>query len=94
MSCETCKYEQRIVSLEKDSERNQVTHKEFFSKFEDLNINGARSDEKYAAILTAIARLETQVSELVSKPSKRWDSIIVALIGALAGVAVGYFVGG
>lgn len=92
MPCDICKNEQRIVALEKDIERNTKTHRDFYDRFEELNINGARSDEKYANILTAIARLETQVSELVAKPSRRWEAVIAAIIAASVGVAIGYFV--
>lgn len=89
--CIECRNEQRILCLEKDSERNQGTHKEFFNKFENLNIDSARSDEKWIKVLEAIAELKEQVAELAAKPSKRWESVIAALIAAAVGGLVGYF---
>lgn len=92
MACEGCKNEQRITSLEKDSERNQATHKEFFNKFEEININGARSDEKYMNILAVLSEVKAQVSQLLAKPSKRWDAAVMAAITAIVGIAIGYFI--
>lgn len=92
MVCENCPFEQRIIFLEKDSERNQQTHKDFHAKLENLNVNDATSDVKYGNILLAIGKLEAQMAELLAKPSKRWDGIVMAAITAIVGMAVGYFI--
>lgn len=92
MACEDCKFEQRILNLEKDSERNQATHKEFYDRLENLNINDATSDVKYGNILLAIGKLEAQMAELLAKPSKRWDGVVMASITAIVGLVVGYFI--
>lgn len=87
MPCESCKNEQRIIALEKDSERNQITHKEYFSRFEESNINGARSDEKYINLLAMMSEVKKTVDELVAKPAKRWDGLTQTLI-ACAGTGI------
>lgn len=92
MSCENCPFEQRIIFLEKDSERNQQTHKDFHEKLESLNVNDATSDVKYGNILMAIGKLEAQMAELLAKPSKRWDGAVASAIAALVGLGIGYFV--
>lgn len=92
MLCEDCKFEQRILALEKDSERNQTTHKEFYDKLESLNVNDATSDVKYGNILMAIGKLEAQMAELLAKPAKRWDGIVMAAITAIIGIVIGYLV--
>ena len=50
MECEHCGLEKRVADLEKDSERNQHTHKEFYGKFEELGRGQAVADERYSAI--------------------------------------------
>lgn len=92
MECENCKFEQRLLNLEKDSERNQATHKEFFDRLEKLNVNDATSDVKYGNILVTLGRLEGQMAELLAKPSKRWDGLVMAAITAIVGMAIGYII--
>lgn len=92
MECENCKFQQRIELLEKDSERNQATHKEFFDRLERLNVNDATSDVKYGNILVTLGRLEAQLAEILAKPSKRWDGMVMAAITAIVGLAVGYII--
>ena len=76
MVCEDCKLEERVRALEQDSGRNQTTHREFYSKFEGLAVQTALTDERYAAIMTSLAKLETVIEELKGKPGKRWESVV------------------
>lgn len=47
------------------------------------------------ATLTAkIDALNAKVDELERKPAKRWDSLITAIIGAVAGIVVGWILSG
>ena len=91
MVCDDCKLEERVKALEQDSGRNQTTHREFYSKFEGLAVQTALTDERYAAIMTSLAKLETVIEELKGKPGKRWETIVqstlqwlvVAVLGAI-----------
>lgn len=91
MACDDCKLEERVKALELDSGRNQTTHREFYSKFEGLAVQTALTDERYAAIMTSLAKLETVIEELKGKPGKRWETmvqstlqwLVVAVLGAI-----------
>ena len=91
MACDDCKLEERVKALEQDSGRNQTTHREFYSKFEGLAVQTALTDERYAAIMTSLAKLETVIEELRGKPGKRWETmvqsalqwLVVAVLGAI-----------
>jgi predicted branched-subunit amino acid permease len=91
MACDDCKLEERVKALEQDSGRNQTTHREFYSKFEGLAVQTALTDERYAAIMTSLAKLETVIEELKGKPGKRWETmvqstlqwLVVAVLGAI-----------
>lgn len=76
MVCEDCKLAERVKALEQDSGCNQVTHREFYSKFEGLAVQTALTDERYAAIMASLVKLETVIEELKGKPGKRWESVV------------------
>ena len=91
MACDDCKLEERVKALEQDNGKNQVTHREFYSKFEGLAVQTALTAERYATIMTSLAKLETVIEELKGKPGKRWETIVqstlqwlvVAVLGAI-----------
>lgn len=93
-TCEDCKLEDRVRALEEDSRRNQETHKEFFARFERVGENYARIDAQYANIMSTLARLDTAVEELKSKPGKRWESIVAAVIAGVASFVVAWVLRG
>ena len=76
MVCEDCKLAERVKALEQDSGSNQTTHREFYSKFEGMAVQAALTDERYAAIMASLAKLETVIEELKGKPGKRWESVV------------------
>ena len=80
MECEHCGFEKRVADLEKDSERNQHTHKEFYGKFEELGKGQAVADERYGAIQATLAQIQADLKELKEKPGKRWESIVGAVL--------------
>lgn len=94
--CSNCPNEQRIAALEKDSERNQVTHKEFFRRFEDIGKELARSDVKFSQLLSDTNELKAgqkavmeAIQAIENKPAKRWDSIAEKVIWAICAAAIG-----
>ncbi len=46
----------------------------------------ARTNERQAAI-------QTDLNEVKAKPAKRWDAIVMALIGAVVSAVIGWFAG-
>lgn len=82
--------EYRLKALEEDSARNQATHKEFFGRFEKMATEYARIDAQYATILTTLAKLETAIEDLKSRPARRWDAVIGAIITGVVGFVVAW----
>lgn len=80
MECEHCGLEKRVADLEKDSERNQHTHKEFYGKFEELGKSQAVADERYSAIQATLVSIQADLKELKEKPGKRWESVVQTVL--------------
>ena len=84
---------QKVLVLERESERNQETHKEFTTRLEEMNSARVRTDVQYTNILTKLEKLENAVEELKEKPAKRWETIVTTAlqwlaVAVLAAVAV------
>ena len=94
MNCEACPQEDRIKALEEDSQRNQKTHKEFFSRFEALNLEAAGIQKDFQNILLVLNEVKADVKELKDKPARRWESIITAIITNVVSFALGMFLRG
>lgn len=90
MDCENCKNEFRIKSLEEDRERNSNQHKEFYEKFEESRIASATFKEKFDRIMDSLSEIKSDLNELKSKPDKRWEKIISAVIGGVIVIVLGY----
>lgn len=88
--CERCPMEPRVLALEDDKNRNSAQHKEFYDQFKQIAVAQGKSDTVQAQILTTLARIETDIATIKEKPSKRWDSIIAAIISAVVAFVVGY----
>ena len=94
---DSCYMEPRITALEKDSERNQSTHKEFFNRFEDMKTALAVNDVKFAQILKDTAdikasqqKVEAVVQQIREKPAKRWDSIVDKIIWCVLAAVIAF----
>lgn len=88
--CERCPMEPRVMALEGDKDRNSAQHKEFYDQFKQIAVAQGKSDTVQAQILTTLARIETDIATIKEKPSKRWDSIIAAIIASVVAFIVGY----
>lgn len=93
-TCERCINEYRIKSIESQIEENKASHEKFYDKLENLGREQVKTETTYATILEKIGSLETKVDALASKPTKRWESVVGAVIAAVVAAAVAYFVGG
>jgi hypothetical protein len=94
MECENCTQENRIAALEKDSERNQNTHREFYGKFERLSSSDAVRGEQYTTIIEKLTRLESKIDEQEKKPARRWDGLVDKILLILAGAFVAWLASG
>lgn len=57
-----------------------------------LAISLERLTGKQTATEAQVAHLAEDVEGIKEKPGKRWESVVVAVIGALVGAAVTYFI--
>jgi hypothetical protein len=92
--CEKCMEENRISALEKDSERNSAQHREFYGKFNDVDVKQAVADEKYSQILTIQKSMDDKLTKLTETPCNRWNTLINGAIGALVAGLVALAVSG
>mgnify|MGYP000848409479 FL=1 len=83
MPCESCTKDQEIavmsqklMMLERDAERNEATHKEIFSRLEEMSEAKVRTEVQYTNILAKLEKVEAVVDELRGKPAKRWETIV------------------
>ncbi len=76
--------------LEKMDNQNQKTHKEFFDRFEQMGKEYTRIDTQYANILATLAKVEVSIEELKSRPAKRWEAVVAAIISGAVAFLVGY----
>ena len=95
--CETCGLKTRVEALEEDSKRNQVTHKEFFSRFEAIGERMARTDEKYTQIIRDTSEIKADLRETKSavqalneKPGKRWEGLVEKGIWAVCAAVIAF----
>lgn len=86
----------RVEALEKQMDEHKHSasekHKEFFARIRALEQAKAVQEEQYKTILAKLETVAEAVNILKERPAKRWDSAITAIISALVGGAIGYFV--
>lgn len=89
-SCkENCMLVARVDRLEEDlqkeKETRHETHKEFYSRIRELEKAQSVNQEKLDQIEGKIDGMDGKLDTLLSKPGKRWESVVAAVIAALAG---------
>lgn len=84
----------RLQALEEDSKRNQTTHKEFFARFEAIGKEHVRIDTQYGNIMTTLGTLSGSIEELKARPTKRWESVVSALIAGVVSFGVAWVLRG
>jgi hypothetical protein len=82
--CENCKYEKVIDGL-------LTNVKELFSKINANDIRQASMETNLTNILSSINEIKAKIDTLASIPARRWDTVVIAVITAAIGIAVGYF---
>lgn len=93
-----CMLAGRVDRLEKDmaeeKKSRQEAHKEFYRRIRDLENDQAVNKEKLETIEGKIDSMDGKLDTLLAKPGKRWESIVAAVISALAAGMVGFFLAG
>ena len=75
--------EARITKCEEDI-------KNLYPRANKADVNQAKITEKLDNMLYELGRVRESIESLKSKPGKRWESLIIAIIGALAGAFIAY----
>lgn len=89
-----CPVSDRVESLESQLDeyqaQNSSTHKEIFDRLRKTETQLAVTSDRYNTIIEKLNNLTSKVSELEQKPGKRWESLVVAVLGTAVGVLVAF----
>ena len=88
--CEkNCVLAARVDRLEEDmkseKENRQKTHSEIYDRLRKVESDQAVSRTKLDTITDKLDSLDGKMDTLLSKPGKRWEAIIAAVISAVVG---------
>lgn len=61
-----------------------------YSRTNKAEVNQARITEKLDNVLVELGCVRESIDSLKGKPGKRWESLIMAIIAALAGAFIAY----
>lgn len=79
------KLEARIETLERWQEDSKKFHNTFYDWQREQIARDAKLDEQLKSINTNIAKMLTWQESEQSKPGKRWEAVIAAIIAAAVG---------
>ena len=82
-----CPYEKEIDMLKKDAEQNRATHEKFYKRFEDMAVEQGKATTRLDSIFGMLTEIKADLCSLKERPTKRWDTVITAIIMGL--VALG-----
>lgn len=88
--CEkNCVLAARVDRLEEDmkseKENRQKTHSEIYDRLRKVESDQAVSRTKLDTITDKLDSLDGKIDTLLSKPGKRWEAVIAAVISAVVG---------
>lgn len=88
--CEkNCVLAARVDRLEEDmkseKENGQKTHSEIYDRLRKVESDQAVSRTKLDTITDKLDSLDGKMDTLLSKPGKRWEAVIAAVISAVVG---------
>lgn len=75
----------RVERIEEDIKRNSITHREFFSKFEEQGKAQAVTDVHYVAIMGTLATITATLDVIQSSGGRKWNMMIATIISAFTG---------
>ena len=93
--CEkNCVLAARVDRLEEDmkseKENRQKTHLEIYDRLRKVESDQAVSRTKLDTITDKLDSLDGKMDTLLSKPGKRWEAVIAAVISAVVAGLVGF----
>lgn len=92
-----CKNEKRITALEErldnHMEANRIECANIREKISNINETVVRNDANYANIVSLLNEMRRDLSDLKAKGSKRWETVVTAIIVSGVGAVVGYLIG-
>ena len=84
----------RVDRLEEDmkseKENRQKTHSEIYDRLRKVESDQAVSRTKLDTITDKLDSLDGKMDTLLSKPGKRWEAVIAAVISAVVAGLVGF----
>ena len=88
--CEkNCVLAARVDRLEEDmkseKENRQKTHSEIYDRLRKVESDQAVSRTKLDTITDKLDSLDGKMDTLLSKPGKRWEAVVAAVISAVVG---------
>lgn len=99
MGCEhECFSEHRLEEIEKNIQQMQLRqserHKEFYNRIGALEQKTALYSNDLDHIKETVDEMNNNLKILMAVPGKRYDTIIVCIITAIVGAAVGFVLSG
>ena len=93
--CEkNCVLAARVDRLEEDmkseKENRQKTHSEIYDRLRKVESDQAVSRTKLDTITDKLDSLDGKMDTLLSKPGKRWEAVVAAVISAVVAGLVGF----
>lgn len=88
-----CPLTPRVEALERENNRHTETHKEIFSRLNEIELTNAVQNEQYATILKKLDALTAKVEMLESKPGKRWEGLADKAIWAVVAAVIAFLLG-
>lgn len=92
MECNSCALEERVKQLEKATEKNSEQHGEFYGRIGDLEKTSIARGRDLEYIRRGIDELKVDMQALKSRPAKRWEAIVAAVISAGVGSVIGFII--
>lgn len=94
--CETnCSLSVRVDRLEKDfeseKEARSKSHAEFYDRIRKLESAQAVNETKLDTIVEKLDSISVDLTTIKEKPSKRWDTVIAAIITGIVGFLLARF---
>ena len=80
--------------INNDTKKNAETHREMYDRIRLLEIEQAETKTQYGHIMETLCTIKADVTELKSKPIKRWENVVDKIIFAVVGACVTFILSG
>ena len=93
-----CVNEHRFEQIESDlkelREKNSRNHDKIYTRIEKVEKDLVESQSDRKHINEKLDKIDSNVEALTQKPAKRYETIVTAILTALVGGVVGFFISG